>query len=302
MLGPLILSSGAVSAVVEPAFGGRISAFRHGGRDLFAPIPEGGARDLDAPASGGCFPLVPWSNRIRDARLRLRGDTVELTPTELPAGHAIHGHGLRRIWGAEQEGGTVRMLYTHDAGVQGWPWSYRASQTVSVDQDGMTISLSVTQSGSEGQSSAMPVGLGLHPYFPRTGGTQVTLPVETAWPPTEADKFPVQGGHPVPLEQDLGRAAAVPLGLDQGFGGWSRTAEICWPDRGLALTMTGKGPLEHVIVYTPTQRDYFCLEPVTHAIDAANLSENHGVTGTGHLMLAAGEELSVSLRFTVKVL
>ncbi|WPZ33355.1 hypothetical protein T8K17_19220 [Thalassobaculum sp. OXR-137] len=56
---PITLSSGAVSVVVEPAFGGRITAFRHGDTDIFAPVPADGSRDLEAPASCGCFPLVP---------------------------------------------------------------------------------------------------------------------------------------------------------------------------------------------------------------------------------------------------
>lgn len=297
MSGPITLSSGAVSAVVEPAFGGRITAFRHGGKDIFAPVPVDGSRDLSAPASCGCFPLVPWSNRIRDARLSLEGETFDLTVTEKPAGHAIHGHGLRRIWIPETEGKTVRMHYAHEGGVQGWPWPYRAAQVISVDDDGMSVTLSVVNMGD----GAMPAGLGLHPYFPRTSGMRVTLPVETAWPPTEADKFPAAGGHPVPIEHDLRNPAPVPLGVDQGFGGWGKTATVAWPETGMALTMTGEGPLDHVVVYTPVHRDYFCIEPVTHAIDAANMAENQGLAGTGHVMLAAGAEMSVTVRFTITV-
>lgn len=298
MSGPVTLASGPIAAVVEPSFGGRISAFRHCGTDLFAPIPDDGSRDLDAPASGGCFPLVPWSNRIRDARLTLEGEAFDLTVTEKPAGHAIHGHGLRRIWEAERDGATLRMHYANEAGAQGWPWPYRAAQVVTVDERGMTVTLSVENAGA----GAMPVGLGFHPYFPRMASTRVVLPVETAWPPVQAEKFPTSGGQPVPVELDLRRPSPVPLGLDQGFGGWSRSAEIAWPDRSLALAITGEGPLDHVIVYTPEHRDYFCIEPVTHAIDAANMAENQGVEGTGHAMLAAGAEMSVTLRFSATVL
>jgi aldose 1-epimerase len=298
MSAPITLNAGAVSAVVEPAFGGRITAFRHGGTDVFAPVPADGSRDLAAPASCGCFPLVPWSNRIRDARLTLGDDTLTLPVTEPSAGHAIHGHGLRRAWMAEGDGTRARLHYAHAAGAEGWPWPYRASQVVSVDDDGMTVTLAVANAGE----GAMPVGLGLHPYFPRTAGTRLTLPVETSWPPTEADKFPVAGGQPVPPTLDRREPGPVPMGLDQGFGGWSAPVRIAWPEQGLALTMSGEGPLDHLIVYTPTHRDYFCVEPVTHAIDAANLSENQGLAGTGHRLLAAGGELSVTLRFRVEVL
>lgn len=94
----------------------------------------------------------------------------------------------------------------------------------------------------------------------------------------------------------------MPMGLDQGFGGWEKTARIAWPERRLALTMTGEGPLDHVIVYTPEHNRYFCVEPVTHAIDAANLTELQGVADTGHAILPAGAEFSVCLRFTVEVI
>lgn len=295
---PITLSSGAVSAVIEPAFGGRITAFRHGVTDIFASIPAEGSRDLASPASGGCFPLVPWSNRIRDARLTVEGEAVLLDATELPAGHAIHGHGLRRIWEAENEGAILRMHYAHDAGNAGWPWPYRAAQVIELDEDGMTVSLSVLNTGE----GAMPVGLGFHPYFPQTPGARLTLPVETSWPPTEADKFPLAGGQAVPPELDRREEGPVPMGLDQGFGGWQKRARIAWPEHGTVLTMTADGPLEHVIVYTPAHRKYFCVEPVTHAIDAANLAETQGVADTGHTMLAAGGEFSVSLRFTIEVL
>ncbi|HEY9567419.1 MAG TPA: hypothetical protein VIR38_04970, partial [Thalassobaculum sp.] len=59
-----ILSAGDLEAVVEPTFGGRITAFRRQGVDLFTPIAEG-PRDPARAAGGGCFPLVPWTNRIR---------------------------------------------------------------------------------------------------------------------------------------------------------------------------------------------------------------------------------------------
>ena len=295
---PITLSSGAVSAVVEPAFGGRITAFRHGDTDIFAPVPADGSRDLEAPASCGCFPLVPWSNRIRDARLHVEGETVDLTPTELPAGHAIHGHGLRRIWEAERDGTTLRMHYAHEAGVGGWPWPYRAAQVIELDGDGMTVSLSVLNTGD----GAMPVGLGFHPYFPQTPGTRLMLPIATSWPPTEAEKFPVAGGQSVPPELDRREEGPVPMGLDQGFGGWEKIARIAWPENGVALAITGEGPLDHVIVYTPTHNRYFCVEPVTHAIDAANLAESHGVADSGHAILPVGAEFSVSLRLTIEVL
>lgn len=298
MSAAITLAAGELSVVVEPAFGGRISAFRHGDIDLLHPIPDAAPRDLVDMASGGSFPLVPWSNRIRDARLTLGGETHLLSVTEHPAGHAIHGHGLRQIWSAEQGPHAVILRYGHVAGGEGWPWSYVAEQRFSLSETVLSVTLAVANTSH----AAMPAGLGLHPYFPRTSGTRITCPVETAWPPTEADKFPAAGATAVPVDQDRSEPGPVPLGLDQGYGGWSGLARIAWPERGLALTMTGEAALGHVIVYTPPHRPYFCIEPVTHCIDAANLAENQGLAGTGHRMLDPGEEMAVTVEFIVEVI
>ncbi|MEQ9332367.1 aldose 1-epimerase [Thalassobaculum sp.] len=292
---PIQLSAGELEATVEPALGGRITAFRRSGVDLFVPV----AGDRGEPArvgAGGCFPLVPWSNRIRDGRLGIGGRTLELAATETGAGHAIHGHGRRRAWTVSADGSplSVRMRYAHPAGEEGWPFAYTADQTVSLGDDALSITLSVENTSSD----AMPVGLGLHPYLARTPEMGLWFEAASAWPPIDG-KLPA-GPQPVPAELDFSEPRAVVSGLDQGFGGWNGSVHAIWPERGLALAIHGGAALNHLIVFTPPDRDYLCLEPVTHCIDAANLAAR-GVGGTGHRMLQAKERLAVTVRFQIEV-
>ncbi|NQW11096.1 MAG: aldose 1-epimerase [Alphaproteobacteria bacterium] len=296
MGGPITLVAGACEAVVEPGYGGRITAFRHGGVDLFVPIADG-SRDLGVSLSGGCFPLVPWSNRLRDGALSAGDRTIRLPATEDGRPHAIHGHGWRRCWTVLDRGeGYLAMAFAHPAGEEGWPWTYAAEQRVTLSPDGLAIALSVTNRGD----TPMPVGLGLHPYLPRAADTWITFEAATAWPPVEAAIFPT-GAAPLPAGLDARDGIPLPLGLDQGFGGWGGVARVDWPDRGRALTVTADPALRHLIVYTPPDRPFFCVEPVSHAIDAANLAAR-GVSGTGHRTLAAGETLAVTARYKVEVL
>ena len=44
-----------------------------------------------------------------------------------------------------------------------------------------------------------------------------------------------------------------------------------WPDEGLSLEIDGSEGLSHVILFTPDGKSFFCVEPVTHCIDAINL-------------------------------
>lgn len=289
------LSAGELEAVVEPAFGGRVTAFRYRGIDLFTPVPDG-PRDPARAAGGGCFPLLPWSNRIRDARMAAGGRELSLMPTEAGATNAIHGHGRRRAWTVTGDGGasSVRMRYGFPAGEEGWPYAYVADQTVSVGEDALTVTLAVENRSTED----MPAGLGLHPYLPRTPEMGLWFPATSVWPPVDG-KLP-SGPEPVPPDLDFAEPRPVVDGLDQGFGGWGGSVHAIWPERGLGLSIHGGAALGHLIVFTPTGRDFLCLEPVSHCIDAANLAAR-GVSGTGHRMLAPAERLVIMVRFHVEV-
>ena len=289
------LASGDLEAVVEPAFGARISAFRCRGGDLFVPVPDG-PRDLSVGAAAGCFPLVPWSNRVRDARMAHAGRTLDLTATDSSGAHAIHGHGRRRAWTVTADGGasSVRMSYAHQAGEEGWPFAYRAEQTVSLGEGALSVTLSVENQAAED----MPVGIGLHPYLPKTPEIGLWFSALTSWAPVEGS-LP-SGPQPVPTAHDFAEPRALVLGLDQGYGGWDGSLHAIWPERGLGLSIHGGAALGHLIVFTPPERDFVCLEPVSHCVDAANLA-SRGVPATGHRLLAPGERLVVTVRFQVEV-
>lgn len=289
------LNAGNLEAIVEPEFGGRITAFRHNGIDLFLPVADG-QRDPASAGAGGCFPLVPWSNRVRDGRMAAAGQVLTLDKTERGAGNAIHGHGRRRGWSVTADGAptSLRMNYEHPAGEEGWPFAYGADQIVSLSDEALSITLAVqNRSGDE-----MPVGLGLHPYLPRTPEMGLWFAAATQWPPVDG-KFPA-GPQPIPAELDFSEPQAVVTGLDQGFGGWGGDAHAIWPERGLALSIHGGAALSHFIVFTPPEKDFLCLEPVTHCIDASNLAFK-GVSGTGDRTLAPDERLAVTVRFKVEV-
>src|SRR3546814_8559254 len=108
---------------------GRSTAFSRQGVDLFTPIAEG-PRDPARAAGGGCFPLVPWSNRIRDGRLQADGRALALTATETGTANALHGHGRRRPWAVIGDGGrsSLRMRYDFPAGAEGWHLASTADQ------------------------------------------------------------------------------------------------------------------------------------------------------------------------------
>jgi aldose 1-epimerase len=284
---PFVLEHGDLRAEIDPVYGGRLTAFwsqTPGGRiDWVVPTPSTGRQagwDIVAPHKAGMFPLVPFSNRIKDARFTFDGVEHRVQETEIGKPHAIHGHGSNMAWQVLRHlKSSLELGYRHDGA--DWPTAYVAKQRFGLGDGGLVVELTVNNTGA----AAMPVGLGMHPFFPIRGGARVTAKFDTIWPPVK-DSIP-DGPHALPAELDFSGGRLLPSGLDTGFGGWDGLARIEWPAEGIALEITAAAPLDHVIIFSPEGQSFFCLEPVSHPINAIN-------GGTMH-RLDSGGQFSVSL-------
>jgi aldose 1-epimerase len=70
-----------------------------------------------------------------------------------------------------------------------------------------------------------------------------------------------------------------------------------WPERRARVVVTAESPLDFLMVYTPSGRHFFCLEPVSHATDAVNLAAA-GRTDVGLLALDPGQSLRAAITLT----
>ncbi len=287
----LQLSHGGLSATIAPATGGSLAAFSADGREMMRPfdatLPGAAAGD---PLAMACFPLVPFSNRIAHGRFVFNGRPVALAPDPIGARHAIHGLGWRRPWTVEAASGReATLVFCHDGGE--WPWAFEARQTFTLDGEALTIVLALRNRADE----PMPAGLGLHPFFPGRARARLTADLPFVWE-TGADPLPRARAN-VPPEWNFARGRALaPLALDHCFSGGAGILRIEWEGQPLALSIERQGS-NHAVIYTPRDRDFFCVEPVSHVPDAVNRPE--GVDVTGLRVLAPGEEMRLLCRFRV---
>jgi aldose 1-epimerase len=244
------------------------------------------------PFEAAAFPLVPYSNRIRNGRFTFRGVDVQLPLNRPPERHSIHGHGWQAGWTVtERDVSAARLEYRHAS--DAWPWTYRASQRFVLAPSRLTVELSL-----ENQSDrAMPAGFGWHPYFPRTPETTITAGVDAMWS-TDDGHMPAELTSP---PADLARGmVADTVALDNGFVGWRHRAVIDWREHGVRVMMTADAPLDCLVLYTPPGRPFMCVEPVSHVTDAFNL----GATGrkdTGMRVLEPGETLRGTITLTMEM-
>jgi aldose 1-epimerase len=277
------LRSGSVRVAVCPELGGVIVGYwsEDGGRtDWLSPSARSvipGAEDFHLAS----FPLVPYSNRIRDGRFTFQGRAIS-EPVPPGAAGTIHGHGRKLPW-TVVEAHDDRLSIAYEHAPDAWPWRYRAQQRFILTPDALEVTLAVENQSSDD----MPAGLGHHPYFPRTPETTVTAEIAAIWLP-DAGSYPTER-LPPPAGMDPRHGVRVDrTSLDHAFAGWTGRAVIEWPERKARLTMTADPSLGTLIIFSPPGREFVCAEPVSHAVDTFNLAAS-GVPDTGLRVLKPGE-------------
>ena len=293
------LRAGAARLAVAPGVGGSITRYASeaDGRviEWMRPAPPAA---IAARSAGGTssFPLVPFSNRIRDARFRFRGREIQLPQNFPPEPHAIHGHGWRAPWTVvERADARLTVEYRHPA--DAWPWTYAAQQTFDLTDERLRVRFAVTNEASE----PMPVGFGLHPYFVRTPRAVVRADVGPMW---EADEnvMPVRIVPPPP--QILPSGAGLnpdATALDNNFTRFGGRAVIEWPEWNARLRIDADPVYACLVVYTPAGRDFFCVEPATNCIDGFNMADR-GRTDAGLIVLDPGDTAAGDVTFTPELM
>ncbi|HTN62562.1 MAG TPA: hypothetical protein VL147_13605 [Devosia sp.] len=274
--GRLRLAAAGFEAELAPYLGGRLTLLRHAGRDIVVPLPE----DHPDPrfwGKGGGYPLVPFHNRIENAQLCFDGAVFDLLPHPEAAPHNLHGPAQCRPWRLTEQDAASATLVLDYAADADWPWPFAASQHFGLGDDGLTIGLTLRNTGTR----PMPAGLGWHPYF-RAGA--VTHDARFHWP-LLPDYLP--SGQRLAGE---GPQSAATRYLEE----WSVAAIAC---EGMHITLTASPEFAHLVVHSAGQ--YVCLEAATHVANGFNLAAR-GHAHTGTRILKAGETMRGTLHIAVR--
>jgi aldose 1-epimerase len=304
----LALNSGRFAAGVSPALGGTLAYFgflEDKAVDFVRPTLARALAERDVRSTSG-YPLVPYSNRIGEGRFRFEDVSYKLDLNSVIPMHPIHGVGWLRPWsvrnvksvrtGQQTMIGRVTLALTHVASGpndRAWPWSFEALQNFELDDDQLRWGIAVTNRDTR----AMPAGIGMHPFFPKTPATEVRFAARSVW--RNNDRMLPLGRTPVPPEWNFtARRPTAELNVDNCFGGWSGGAQIVWPERGWGLQIDADPVFGHLVVFTTPARDSIAIEPISHANNAVNLV--HEYNDTGLVALQPGQTLSGS--FTMRPL
>ena len=277
------LRAGALRLALRPDLGGCIAGLWH--RDT--PVLRSTEPALLAAArSSGCYPLVPYSNRLGYRRFRWKGQDYATQPNFDPdSPHSLHGVGWMRAWEIESSGAHEVVLHHRHEGDADWPFAFEARQYFALTPQVLSVQMVFTNTAA----IAQPVGLGWHPYFPKRTRSRLHIELASRWD-ADATQLPVRKVAQPGIDADVSH-----LAFDNCFEGWRGPARI--RDEKVSLQLSSS--LSYLVVFTPQDKDYFCVEPVSHVSNAIHMADPaaHGLR-----TVAAGESVDAAMTIEVAVL
>jgi aldose 1-epimerase len=275
------LRAGPLRLAVRPDLGGCIAGLWHGGS---AVLLSAEPAELQASRPSGSFPLVPYSNRIGHRRFKWQGRTHGTAANFGDSPHSLHGVAWLRAWEVDAvDDHTLSLSYAHTPDAH-WPFAFRVQQHFELSAEALAVRLTLHNTAPDTQ----PVGLGWHPYFPKRSGSHLRARAAERWD-TDALQLPTRPVALNGIDDDIAQ-----LQLDHCFGHWNGLAQI--DDDQFSLTL--RSSLSRLVVYTPQDKPYFCVEPVSHVNNAIQMPDpaRHGLVA-----LPAGERTEAWMTLDVKL-
>lgn len=209
------LSRGAQRATIA-SIGAALREYTVEGRDVIVPFGE----DEVAPAFHGMV-LAPWPNRLTDGTYTFGDRQLQLPITEPARNTALHGLACWDEWTVAQASDHAATLELDLPANPGYPFSLGLSVTYALADDGLTITTLAVNTGS----TALPYGVGFHPWIsPGAGlsGTSslddCTLELGAETLVTVDDRLLPTGTAPLAGEKDYRKARTLAgSDLDDAF-------------------------------------------------------------------------------------
>ena len=275
----LELRAGDLRLALRPDLGGSVAGLWLGDLPVLRSTEPA---DLTSSRLSGCYPLAPYSNRLGYRRFRWLGQDHTTAANFDDNPHSVHGVAWQRPWAVVSSGAhEAELSYTHTPDAH-WPFAFEARQRFVLTADGLEVHLAFSNRGKTPQ----PVGLGWHPYFPKRHHSRLHIVLTERWE-SDASGLPTRRVPQPGIDGEVSH-----LAFDHCFEGWKGAARI--RDEKLSMRLTSSLP--YLVVFTPENKAYYCVEPVSHVSNAVHMAAPaaHGLRS-----VAAGETFDAWMRLEI---
>lgn len=293
----ILESSAGDRAEVWPALGFNCFLWKtvRGGQALDLLYADPQLFDNGRPTRSGIPILFPFPNRIRGGRFLWDGRPFVLPQNDGTKKNAIHGFVCRKSWrlvehGADADSGWLTgefQLSRDDPDSQSlWPADFVLLVTYRLLPGRLCVEAEVQNP----DRLPLPFGLGYHPYFTvpfveggKAEDCQIQVPAASYWKLDET--LPTGEILPVDAARDFRQPRPFPgVNVDDVLtniivGGRAAPTNLRWNGsmiHGERKVHFYSSPFfRELVVFTPPNRQAFCLEPYTCPTDAINMP-SHG--------------------------
>jgi aldose 1-epimerase len=277
--------------------------------DDLALLPEVRER----PSRGGTPILFPWCGRLAGGEYSYRGRKLKWPHLD-QAGNALHGFVMGRAWRVEDaqaadEAAELRCSISsneHPDTTTGYPFGWRLTVTTVLEPERLTMRAEVANTGD----TALPFGLGLHPYFTLNASPRADweMHAEAAseWNWEAIRRFQSAADFPrLKSQQTLPDPVRLGTGnfdhglTDLAVNSGCVEASLADPAAGTSIVMQASPDFQTLLFYTSPTRSAACLEPWTCTVNAFNLAAA-GYPDTGLIELSPAETWRAEMRLFVR--
>jgi len=226
-----------------------------------------------------CFPLTPFCNRVSKNKFEYKGKKYDFINNTNLGKYYLHGDGWLKKWKIKKITKTEIKIFLKKNLSDSSPYSYLSQEHFILNRNSLRIDLSVKNLNN----IALPFGLGLHPYFPKNKFTLLKAMSKKHW---------LENKHYIPKKiidnskkMNFNEPNDLPsTWTNNCFNNWNSKAKIIWLDKKLMLEINSTKNCKYFFLHVSSKKfeksfknDYFCFEPMTHAVNAHNMKGKNGL-------------------------
>ena len=293
------VSNRRIEIEVLPRLGANLTSFKVDGQQLTYFDKE---KLLVEDFYSGCFMMFPTPCRLTDSQYNFQGKHVRQTKH----GEVVDIHGLIRDEAFEASHSDGSLLCSIDIDKdhpvhEGYPFPCRFSLDFSPLERGMQIKFKYENTGTE----KAPFGFGLHAFWgvPNNKRENVFIQVPCSQSLELVNLIPT--GNALPVEGtklDLQAFRCLgDLDIDMAFWNIDRNSAqaIQYKDLGIQLTLQSSDIFEHMIVYSPADAPFVCMENLTCCPDAPNVYAKGKEKLSGLRVVSPGQTLEGRVKYVI---
>ena len=296
------LAKGQTAVKLEPSAGANVFSIRYKGTELLkSPMS---LKELPGFASGVPV-LYPMPNRVRDGVFTYGGRQFKFTPNN--EGNFLHGLVHSAKWDvadykSSDESAAVTCRLKFEPGTEQYklfPFQHALQLKIEALSDGVRWTYTVDNTKGD---QAVPFGFALHPWIlyqgPRSE-TYITIPathlMESVKLLPTGKLLDLTGSN---YDARQPKSLEGFLSDDVYFGMRSAApAVIDFRQPRLKITLSASNDFTHLVLYTPKDQPWFCVENQTCSTDAHNLYAK-GLAKESHLQIVEpGKTASGSVEY-----